>query len=229
MTIALGFAAAALIITLAGCSSSSGLSSGADLIRTVDAIPNGGDATIDVNSGTVEGDQTFFTASPYLYINPGPSIFSFVLSTNPAIVYPTVDSTLVGNSHYTAVLTGRADISTATDPRYPQVLVLQDDQTVPPGGNERVRFINTAPDAGAVDVLVNGTALFSGVTYPAATAYVNVPSGTISVSIRQTGTTNIIVPATQVRVPAGGALSLFGTETAVSPTVTYGVSSVTDF
>ena len=219
---------ACLTFATAGCSSSSSLAGNSDLIRTVDAVPDGGSTTVDINAGTVEGNQTFFSASPYLFVNPGPSDFTFTLSSNASAIYPSNSTTLIGNAHYTAVLVGIASATLQSDPRYPQVIVLEDDQTLPPSGNERVRVVNAAPDAGAIDVTIAGSSFVTNLAYPTASPYLNVPAGPATVIVKQDSTGNTI-STQQINIASGGATTLYETEPSTPPAATYQAQSVVDF
>ncbi len=50
------------------------------------------------------------------------------------------------------------------------------------------KFVHAAPQAGNVDVIVDGVALFSGVTYPSATGYASVSTSTQSIFFQATAT-----------------------------------------
>lgn len=57
------------------------------------------------------------------------------------------------------------------------------------GGKTQFRVLQTSPDENAVDVLLDGTSVASGVTYAAPTNYSSVSSGSHSLKVRPTGST----------------------------------------
>jgi hypothetical protein len=78
-------------------------------------------------------------------------------------------------------------------------------------GKAMVRFINGSPDAGAVDVLVNGTIVASDVAYGQITAYQSLTVGTNplpQVAFVKTGTHTNIFPAANGSGPNGETFQL---------------------
>jgi hypothetical protein len=74
-------------------------------------------------------------------------------------------------------------------------------------GNANVRFLNGSPDAGAIDVLVNGKAIVSNLAYGQLSAYQSIAVGTTplpQVAFVKTGTTTNIFPPL-----SGGAAQTF--------------------
>ena len=202
-------------------------------------------------------------SSPYLYSGQGVSTFGFTASTGtPSGVTTTFPASptlqLNTGSFYTAYLIGLAalpDVAVAKpDPRLLQTVVTGDKgaaagytasapYTDPPSGSANIRILNGAPDAGSVDVLINGKVAFTNVPYPAfptrvattdtsdpaanpVTLYQAAPSGTLSVQVNATGTAKVIVPATNISVSGGNAYTVVVTEPATTPT--YGVYTASD-
>ena len=257
----LGAGAVLAALLSAGCGSSS--SDPTARIRGVDLSPNAGTAGVLANSYALGGDLSFGESSPYLYSGQGVSTFGFTASTGtPSGVTTTFPASptlqLNTGSFYTAYLIGLAalpDIGVAKpDPRLIQTVVTGDKgaaagytasapYTDPPSGSANVRILNGAPDAGPVDVLINGKVAFSNVPYPAfptraaatdtsdpaaipVTLYQATPAGTLSVQVNVTGTAKVLVPAMNVSVSGGNAYTLVVTEPATTPT--YGVYTASD-
>lgn len=203
---------AAALLALAGCGGVGDTSS--TRIRAVDAATNAGTANLLVNSSASYGDQTNFSASSYYYLSSGTSSFSGLANTQSSTPQTATVSghNLATNQYYTAFLVGRADVA-ATDKRFLQVHVTSDQKPSSiPSGQAAIRVVDAAPDAGDVDVLVNGaipdSALkalsFSGPTEPFLLApYIPVKAGTLNIAVNATGTSTAIVPATNVAVSAG--------------------------
>lgn len=70
-----------------------------------------------------------------------------------------------------------------------------DDNNNGPSSTAHLRVIHASPDAPAVDVLVEGKTLITGLEYGNASDYHNVASGTRTVSVNETGTVNALITA----------------------------------
>jgi hypothetical protein len=169
-----------LAAAITGCSGSSSSSSSAH-VRALNEIENGGSATVFINSGSANGSQNFEQSSDYLFLNGGASTFTFTLANFTSNAYPTVSHNLSSGQHYTAVTFGRADVG-ATDPRYPGLLVLDDNNSTITSGTSLVRIVNAAPDAGLLSVNSGSLILVSNVALGTNSGYVSLPSGSTTLS-----------------------------------------------
>ena len=249
-------------ILTTGCGSTSSNSSTAHVrgVNFAASAPLAATDDVLVNGAALGGDLAFGQVSTYNYIGSGSSTFSFtttaILPTNVTIP-PRPALSLSNGNYYTAYLIGRPDVPdirpAVADPRFLQTVVTGDRGAAanyaatpyadPPSGQANVRILNGAADAGPVDVLVNGSVAFAGVTYPAlplpdagdvttgravtpATAYQAVPGGTISIQVNVTGKSTVLVPATNVSVSSGNVYTLVVTEPTNAPI--YGLSTVSD-
>ncbi len=258
-------------MTLAALLSAGCGSSGSDptaRLRGVDLSPSAGTAGVLANSYALGGDVNFGQGSSYLYAGQGVSTFGFTTSTatpsGVTITYPPSPTLQLNtNSFYTAYLIGLAALPDVglgkPDTRLRQPGVPGDRGAAagytaaapysdPPSGQANVRILNGAPDAGPVDVLINGKPVFIGVAYPAlpkraaltdttapavtpVTLYQAVPSGTISVQVSATGAATtgaatVLVAATSVSVSGGKSYTLVVTEPTTAPT--YGLYTASD-
>jgi len=59
--------------------------------------------------------------------------------------------------------------------------------TLPPADKTLVRFVHASPDAGSVDVAVDGTTVLSGVTFGTASSYLEVAPGERTVEVLKGG------------------------------------------
>src|SRR5579883_718895 len=155
---------AAVLCVVTGCTSNSRNGNVAE-IRTVDACPNGGNANVFINEGTASGVQTFFQASPYLFIGSGTAGFQFTLSAAPGVNFTAANEAIAAGGVYSAVIVGRADVTDEIDARFPKLLFVQDDTGSVPAGSAAVRVLNAAPDSPNVDLVVDGTAKVSNISY----------------------------------------------------------------
>lgn len=71
-----------------------------------------------------------------------------------------------------------------------------------------LRVINLSPSAGAVDILVGGQVVATNVAGSAASAFIPVNAGTVSVQINKTGTQDKVVGPVDVTTTAGGRITL---------------------
>ena len=248
------------ILAGAGCGSSSNTDSAH--IRAVNVALNAGNAAVTVNGGAIDGNLAFGQISNYNFIGQGSSTFGFTTSTTfPALVSlpigPTL--TLTNGSFYTSYLIGRADSALkATDPKFLQSVVTGDraaaanyttsaPYAAPPAGSVNIRILNAAPDAGPVDVLINGKTVYTAVTYPQfptvpvgspvgtkaaavnpVTAYLAVSASGPTIQVNAAGTANVLVPATALAVTTGRVYTVLVTEPTNTPATTYGLQAVPD-
>ena len=218
-------------------------------LRAVDAATNAGTTNILVNASGSYGDQKYFNASQYEYLSTGSSDFSALANTQITSVTPPTSQvshhTLSQDKFYTAYLVGRPDVL-PTDNRYLQVHVTDDTKPSIGSGKAAVRVLDAAPDAGSVDVLVNGSApdpSFQGLTFTnpkdnfLTAPYVLVNAGTLAVTVNATGTSTAIIPATNISVQAGKGYTILVTEpvggvaaTATTPATssTYAIQTTTE-
>jgi len=224
----------AVTILAAGCSSSGTTGIGSSdvvRIRTVDTVPNSGNAAININNGTVAGSQTFFSGTDYRFLEPGNATVTFTFDVNTT-TYESIPTNVLGGQTYSVLVMGRADITDPSDPRYPIATIVQDNQAATASGTADLRVVLAGPDAGGVDVIVNGTTVASNVAYEAVVPYANYPAGTINVSIVNHASHAVLVPTTPVSAGTGHSVTAFlvePTEPAGATVATYALDTLTDF
>ena len=93
--------------------------------------------------------------------------------------------------------------------------VYQDDLTPPDQGNSKLRVIHASPDAGPVDVVpAGGAPLVSGLQFPNASPYAQVPAGTYTLNVNAAGTNTTAISVPNAAVASGGVYSAFAVGTA---------------
>lgn len=91
-----------------------------------------------------------------------------------------------------------------------QPVVLTDNNTAPPAGQAKVRFVHASPDAPAVDIAVQGGAvLFRNVSFRGVGEYANVPAGAYTLEARPAGQTTAVLTVPNVTLSAGQIVTLF--------------------
>ena len=154
-------------------------------------------------------DVPYGTVSGYLPLPAG---------TQQVTVYATGDTSapvidapveLAAGGAYTVAAVGLVSDASLT------AQVYEDDVSAPAAGNAKVRVVHASPDAGPVDVATaDGTYLASGLGYPSASAYAEVPAGTYDVNVLAAGTDTVAISAPGTSVADGGVYTAFATGTA---------------
>ena len=85
-----------------------------------------------------------------------------------------------------------------------------DDEVTAPATTAELRVVHASPDAPNVDVLVDNTAALTNVAYEAASAYLQVASGSRNLKVRATGTTTVVIDQTAT-LEAGNAYTVIAT------------------
>lgn len=89
-------------------------------------------------------------------------------------------------------------------------LVLEDDNSTPPAGKSRVRFVHASPDAPTVDItLEDGTTLFDNVAFQEVGDYIEAPAGTIDLQVRDETGTAIVLTLEDVTLEAGSVYTVY--------------------
>ncbi len=205
-------------LAVAGCGGSTGNGNSAR-IRAIDLSPNGGSATVFINSGAANGTQNFEQNSSYLYLQGGTSSITFDLSSNLDLSTPTLTRALANGDAYTVVVIGRADAEATTAPSYPNIIFMLDQAPAPPAGDAEVRIINAGPDAGAVNVTSGSTAIDPGLPYGVAEPYMALPAGSSTIKTTDVSTGITLVNKT-VSFSAGQTYTLYIVEPTLAPTTT---------
>jgi hypothetical protein len=81
----------------------------------------------------------------------------------------------------------------------------------------RVRAVHTVPDAPAVDIaLAGGDVLVSGLEFPNASDYLEVPAGTYDLEVRVAGTMDVVLPLPGVELTGGTVYDVYAIGTAAN-------------
>lgn len=208
--------AAGLAVLTAGCGGSTNNSNFSNL-RVFDACPNGGTGTVTTTSGPISA-AAFVVPSTYAIAPSGTSAVTFTLSGEPAQTYPGYSFSLNTSSFYTTFIMGRADITNSLDPRFPKLVIGGDDQTSPASNDCRLRFVDAAPDAGIVDVYINGILKVANMPYSNLSAYLEQSSGAETVQVNIAGTATALVPSTPFTTVSGLRYTVVITEPTIAPT-----------
>lgn len=172
------------------------------MVRVVHASPDAPAVDVLVDGNIVFSSLAFRGITQYAPLPAGPHNIqvSPAGATEPVVIDADVD--LAAGTEYTVVAVGMlADI---------EPLVLTDDNSAPPAGQAKVRFVHASPDAPAVDIVVaGGPVLFDNVGFKGVGDYTNVPAGTYDVEARLAGTDTVALFIPTITVNAGTVYTVF--------------------
>lgn len=174
-------------------------------VRVAHLSPDAPSVDVYVNGAPVPELQNvpFGTVSPYLTLPAGSQQVTVYPAgdTSQPVIDASVD--LAGGSAYTIGAVGLVSDGSLT------AQVYEDDLSAPSEGNAKVRAVHAVPDAGAVDVVpAGGEALITGLEFPNASDYAEVPAGTYTLNVNAAGTDQTLITA-DATVEAGTNYSVF--------------------
>jgi hypothetical protein len=195
---------ALLPLGLAACGDDNGVTgaSGTAQLRVAHLSPDAPPVDVRLNGTVVLRDVSYSTVGSYATVPAGAARIEVVPAgaTTPVVIDATV--TLAADTVYTVAATGLVGSSDL------RALVLTDDRTT--GGQAKVRFVHTGPDAPAVDVAVTGgPVLFANVPFRGSSAYAGVNAGVYDLEVRVAGTSTVALPLPGVRLEAGRNYTVF--------------------
>jgi hypothetical protein len=182
-------------------------------IKVTNASTTTGAVGMQVNGFTAFPSVAFGSSSNYIQVAAG---------TDPAILLNS-SGAVVGSE--SVVLAGGGDYSTVILGSSPNVvlLVLQDNNLPPVGGDMKIRFVNATTNVGSLDIQVNSVNASTGLAPTAASIYYDFPqnslpgysiqailSGTNTIAFGPTSTGEVLSGATYTYYIIGNPGSLQG-------------------
>jgi hypothetical protein len=180
-------------------------------VRVAHLSPDAPNVDVSVNGEPVAALQNvpYGTVSPYLPLPAGSqqvTVYPAGDDSQPVIDTP-VD--LAAGGAYTIGAVGLVSDGSL------RAQVYQDDVTPPAQGNSKLRVVHASPDAGPVDVVpAGGAPLVSGLQFPNASPYAQVPAGTYTLNVNAAGTNTTAISVPNATVASGGVYSAFAVGTA---------------
>lgn len=90
------------------------------------------------------------------------------------------------------------------------MIVLDDDNSPPPSGLARVRFVHASPDTTIVDFnLSDGTLLFDDIAFSELGDYIEIAAGTYDFDVRNAAGTTLLLPVDDVTIQDGGVYTIY--------------------
>lgn len=197
-------ASIAAVLALAACGDDDDVTgnSGTAQLRVAHLSPDAPAVDVRVNGTVAVRNVSFPTVGAYAAVPAGRTRIEVVPAgaTTPVVIDATVD--LARDTSYTVAATGLLGSSDL------RPLVLNDDRT--PGGQAKVRFVHTGPDAPAVDVAVSGgPVLFPNTSFRGSSQYAAVAPGAYNLEVRVAGTSTVALPLPGVRFDTGRNYTVF--------------------
>jgi uncharacterized protein DUF4397 len=179
-------------------------------VRVAHLSPDAPNVDVSVNGEPVAALQNvpYGTISSYLPLPAGSqevTVYPAGDRSQPVIDTP-VD--LAAGGAYTIGLVSNGSL---------RAQAYQDDLTPPAQGNSKLRVVHASPDAGPVDVVpAGGAPLVSGLQFPNASPYAQVPAGTYTLNVNAAGTNTTAISVPNAAVASGGVYSAFAVGTAAA-------------
>ncbi|PDV98881.1 cell wall anchor [Candidatus Chloroploca asiatica] len=181
-------------------------------VRVIHASPDAPAVDVFVDGDRVLSNVPFFTASDYLSLPAGTYRIQVSPTGQPAsAAVIDANATVSAGQAYTIAATGLvASI---------QPTIIVDNLAAPASGNAKVRVYHFSPDAPAVDIkLASGDTLVSGLAFPNATDYLEVPAGTYDLQVTPAGASAVVIDLPGTTLQAGQIYSVFATDVVASIT-----------
>jgi len=187
------------LFSLAGLVMAAGLASaqsGNGRVRVVHASPDAPAVDIYVNGGKVLENLPFREYSEYLGL-PAGNYSVDIKVTGTGTLVKSVPVSVASGKDYSAIAVGYA----GGNPPGFDVVLLEDDNTLPADNGVKLRVVHTAPGAPDVDVyvttpfetLMGKTPVLSNVPFKAASGYLTVPIGMYQARVALAGTKTVAI------------------------------------
>ncbi|HSW84696.1 MAG TPA: DUF4397 domain-containing protein, partial [Usitatibacter sp.] len=144
----------------------------------------------------------FAASSTYINIASGNHTLQLEASNVPGTIAASLTKSLDGAHDYSLVALGTSAA--------PQLTAITDDNSSPPTGLAKLRFINAMSGSSAVDVQVNFAGELSGLAFGTASSYYNVaPSLTYTITFASPGGLSVLATATPIEIDNGGVYTAY--------------------
>jgi len=171
-------------------------------IKAVNAIPDSTNVNFKADGTVLLSNVPFGGSSSYVSVATG--------ARNLSIDQPTVPGTNL------AALTQQVDpahdytILAANPLATAKIVAFADDNSVPPAGFAKIRFVNALVGSTTVDVLVNFASQTQNLAYTTASSYFTLaPSLTYTITFATPGGVTVIASITNVEIDAGAIYTAY--------------------
>ncbi len=166
-------------------------------VRVLHASPDAPAVDIYIDNAPTITNLAFGQISSFNILPAGRHNVKVIPAGAPAPARPVIDANimLMAKDYTVAAVGMLRDI---------QAIALKDSTTLPGMNMAKVRVLHASPDTPAVDVaVVGGPVLFRNVSFKDATSWMDVNSGTVSLEVRPSGTTQAALTLPNVAIEAG--------------------------
>jgi hypothetical protein len=166
--------------------------------RFIHASPDAPAIDVIADGRAIVSNLAYPNVTQYVAVPAGGTCVAVVPTGATTALVPPALLSFESASKQTAVILGQAAGTPAL------AVAVFSDATAPPAADKgKIRFINASPDAGGVDVLVDGTAAATNVAFAAASDFIEVAAGERKIVINETGTTTTVQPELTLTVGGG--------------------------
>lgn len=152
--------------------------------RFVHASPDAPAIDVIADGRAIVTNLAFPNVTPYVALPASGTCVAVAPTGSTTPVVPAALLNFTSASKQTAVILGQAAGSPALS-----VAVFSDETTPPAADKAKIRVIHASPDLGNVDVLSGDTAIVTNLAFGAASDFIEVAAGTLSLKVNPTGTT----------------------------------------
>ena len=156
-------------------------------VRVLHVSPDAPNFDVLFDGARVLSNVPYSTASAYLVFPTGTHRITFNV-TGTATTLVDISQNLAQAAAYTIIA---ANFAASI-----QGMTVTDQTVAPPPGQAALRVIHMAPDAGPIDVLLNGKVVFTNILFGANSSYLNLANGTYDVKINVAGTSTTVIQTT---------------------------------
>lgn len=176
---------------------------GHSMVRIVNAVAGGGDATVRLNDTTLFADVKVASVTDFREITSNLAKFSATAAaTNSGMSFAQNDQILMGGDRYTIFLVAE-DVSHST-------LRIVHDEVIADSGKARIRVVHAAPGAPELDISMAGSKdkLFSGVNFKSEAGYKDVDPTATTIEVRAKDESKVLLRIAGVNLKRGTATTI---------------------
>ena len=183
-------------------------------LKVVNAAFQTGSVNQLLNGIAAVSNLAFAANSAYGIVPSGTNTVTFEATSAPGATIASLANTFGAATDQSIFVTGFAGSTSA--------VALIDSNSPPKNGNAAVRFVNTSPNSAPLDVFANDAKQVTALGTYAASAYVQLLSGTYTMNFKDsvTGVTVLTLPGIVVAAGQTSSVYVFGAMGALSAVVT---------
>jgi len=171
--------------------------------RFVHASPDAPAIDVVADGRVIISNLAFPNVTQYVAVPANGTCVAVTGTGSTTAVIPAALLNFNSGSKQTAVILGQAAGNPALS-----VAVFSDDTTPPAADKAKIRFIHASPDLGGADILSGDTAIVTNLAFGAASDFIEVNAGTLSIKVNQTGTTTTALGPIDLTLSGGQIVTI---------------------